>query len=265
MDELVVYQKTVELAPLEDVAKFMLIAPEKAKAQAAEIRAMRNLGVAQEVLAQKEEEQRMLNELILDAGSRIGELTREIPKSVGGRPLKETCANGATSFEQKPKTKEQIGAELGFTRHDMSRFEKLADNKDLIEEEKVSAREENRMPTRTNVLAKARERDKGTKTRKNNGQYLVPGGFSQEERKSREQIANACRTLYDKNTASQFDLDSLLKMIEVNGTKSCSVLKQLLEQWKHLFESDDEKKVIEEAINNYYWRNIVALKGEFNL
>lgn len=264
MDELVVYKKTVELAPLEDVAKFILIAPERAKAMAAEIRALKNVNMAQEVLAQKEEEQRMLNELILDAGARIGELTKEIPKATGGQPYQKnsTCDSGATS---RPKTKEQIGAELGFTRHDMSRFEKLADNKDLIEEEKVAAREENRMPTRTNVLAKARERDKGTKPRKNNAQYLVPGGFSQEERKSREQIANACRTLYDKNTAAQFDLDSLLKMIEVNGTKSCSVLKQLLEQWKHLFESDEEKKVIEEAINNYYWRNIVALKGEFNL
>jgi len=104
MDELVVYRQTVELAPLEDVAKFMLIAPEKAKAQAAEIRAMRNLGMAQEVLAQKEEEQRMLNELILDAGARIGELTKAIPKASGARTDLEPCDNGATRL----KTKEQI-------------------------------------------------------------------------------------------------------------------------------------------------------------
>lgn len=161
MDEITVYRQTVELAPLEDVAKFMLIAPEKAKAQAAEIRAMKNLGVAQEVLAQKEEEQRMLNELILDAGARIGELTRDIPKAQGARNDLELCNSGAT--KSRPKTKEQIGAELGFTRHDMSRFEKLADNKDLIEEEKALAREENRQPTRTNVLDAARERDTARK------------------------------------------------------------------------------------------------------
>lgn len=158
-----VYRQTVELAPLEDVAKFMLIAPEKAKAQAAEIRAMKNLGVAQEVLQQKEEEQRMLNELILDAGARIGELTREIPKAKNQYAHESACSTVGTSTQEKPKTKEQIGAELGFTRHDMSRFEKLADNKDLIEEEKAIAREEGRMPTRTNVLEAARERDKERK------------------------------------------------------------------------------------------------------
>ena len=160
MNELAVYKQTVELAPLEDVAKFMLIAPEKAKAQAAEIRAMRNLGVAQEVLAQKEEEQRMLNELILDAGARIGELTREIPKAKNQYAHESACTNAGTGTFEKPKTKEQIGAELGFTRHDMSRFEKLADNRDLIEEEKALAREEHRQPTRTNVLEAASVRDK---------------------------------------------------------------------------------------------------------
>lgn len=109
------------------------------------------------------------------------------------------------------------------------------------------------------------EVDTEKKTRKYNTANLVPGGFSKEEQKSREQIANACRTLYDKDTISQFDLDALLRMIEINGTKSCSVLKLLLEQWKQLFESEEEKKAVEETINNFYWRNIIALKGEFNL
>lgn len=157
MNELIAYQQTVELAPIEDVAKFMLIAPEKAKAQAAEIRAMKNLGVAQEVLAQKEKEQRMLSELILDAGARIGELTRAIPKAQTGPAPKEFCDSGDT----KPKTKEQIGEELGFSRTDMSRFERLADNRDLIEEEKAKAREENRQPTRTNVLEAIQLRTEG--------------------------------------------------------------------------------------------------------
>ncbi len=40
-----------------------------------------------------------------------------------------------TAVTSKPKTKEQIGAELGFTRKDMSRFEKLAENRDMIEKE----------------------------------------------------------------------------------------------------------------------------------
>lgn len=212
MDEqLAVYRKTVELAPIEDVAKFMLIAPEKAKAMAAEIRALQNLGMAQEVLAQKEEEQRMLNELILDAGARIGELTKEIPKAQTGPMSKEFCASGAT----KPKTKEQVGAELGFTRHDMSRFEKLADNKDLIEMEKAKAREEHRQPTRTNVLEAARARD-WEKQDKGHGnkQSLVPGGFSKERREQRAQIEAIYAGLKSEPTV-EFTSENLVS--EING------------------------------------------------
>jgi len=241
VDELVVYQKTVELAPLEDVAKFMLIAPEKAKAQAAEIRAMRNLGIAQEVLAQKEEEQRMLNELILDAGARIGELTKEIPKATGGQPYQKdsTCDSGATS---KPKTKEQIGAELGFSRTDMSRFEKLADNKDLIEQEKAQAREENRQPTRTNVLERAREREKAIKQEKQEAQEnseeeevetsekrkgrppLNPGGFTKEEREQRERIASIVDRMYDPDAELQYTVGNFVETLTLNGEAYISQL-----------------------------------------
>lgn len=213
MDEqLAVYRQTVELAPIEDVAKFMLIAPEKAKAMAAEIRALQNLGMAQEVLAQKEEEQRMLNELILDAGARIGELTKAIPKSTGNQYTNNVlCDSGAT----KQKTKEQVGAELGFTRRDMSRFEKLADNKDLIEMEKAKAREEHRQPTRTNVLEAARARD-WEKQDKGHGnkQSLVPGGFSKERREQRAQIEAIYAGLKSEPTV-EFTSENLVS--EING------------------------------------------------
>lgn len=205
MNELAVYKQTVELAPLEDVAKFMLIAPEKAKAQAAEIRAMKNLGVAQEVLAQKETEQRMLNELILDAGARIGELTREIPKAKGNQyTAKVHCDSGDT--KQKQKTKEQIGAELGFSRHDMSRFEKLADNRDLIEEEKALAREEHRQPTRTNVLEAASVRDK----QKREGNWATRE--TREQYNKIDQIAHQVGTEVIKTTFD--DVMRLLDIIE---------------------------------------------------
>ena len=49
---------------------------------------------------------------------------------------------------------------MGFTPKQVERFETLADNKDLVEQEKVQAREEGRMPTRTNVINLAQERKK---------------------------------------------------------------------------------------------------------
>ena len=158
----------------------------------------------------------------------------------------------------------------------MSRFEKLASNKDLIEEEKELSREENRMPTRTNVLKRARERDKciseeeeaeteKPKKRKYNTQNLVPGGFNKEELERRAQIANAAQALYDTGTDSQYTLDALVQDIEANGNAACSVLKALLKPWNHLFETEEDKMEVSKAINDYYWKNIIQVKGEFNL
>lgn len=261
MDELVVYRQTVELAPLEDVAKFMLIAPEKAKAQAAEIRAMKNLGVAQEVLAQKEEEQRMLNELILDAGARIGELTREIPKSVGGRPSKETCSNGATSFEQKPKTKEQIGAELGFTRHDMSRFEKLSNNKDLIEEEKAVAREEHRQPTRTNVLDRARERErqleKGVDTKRQGcrtevGEKIIAG------RNLSKRIDEIDKTMSNASQIPTYTDEDAVEEFEVIMNEFMSKLRRVIQVRNDVIKGNQKIK----SLINGFSKQLKDLRGE---
>ena len=236
MDELTVYRRTVEVAPLEDVAKFMLIAPEKAKAQAAEIKAMRNLGVAQEVLAQKEEEQRMLNELILDAGARIGELTREIPKASGGDRRSDNFKSASGDTFEKPKTKEQIGAELGFSRQNMSRFEKLADNKDLIEREKAIAREEGRMPTRTNVLEAAKERDKERK---------FPDAKETKERYNR--IREVTSQMVNKDSGSTFD--DVLRILNSMEDDFIAKVERLIEHEREKLMKDDRWP---DAINGYF-------------
>ena len=107
--------------------------------------------------------------------------------------------------------------------------------------------------------------DRPVKATRGNPASLVPGGFSKEERERRAYIASAAQMLYDTGTDNQYNLDSLVCDIEANGNSACSVLKSLIEPWKHLFESDDGRKVIAKAIDDYYWRNIIRLKGEFNL
>lgn len=79
MNELAIRKETLPDC-IEDVAKFLLIAPEKASSLRAEIRAIKNLHLAQEVYDQKMDEQRRLQELILDASVRVGEFTRKLPK-----------------------------------------------------------------------------------------------------------------------------------------------------------------------------------------
>lgn len=156
MIELSTYRQHLP-ATVDDLAKFLLIAPEKATALRAEIRAIEKAGFAKEVYDQKLEEQRRLCDMILDASVRLGELTKEIPKNSGARTdLQPNDSAVARSDEQKPKS--QVVQELGFSPKQVERFEALANNRDLVETEKATAREEGRMPTRTNVIDMAKAR-----------------------------------------------------------------------------------------------------------
>ena len=162
MEEIATYQQSGLPEKIEDVAHFLLIAPEKATALRAEIRAINKVGLAKEVYDQKLEEQRRLCDMILDASVRLGEMTKEIPKAPVGR--KPEIKDSAVHNFEKPKS--EAVRDLGFSPKQVQRFETLADNKDLVELEKVKAKEEGRMPTRTNVIDLAKERKRRMESEK---------------------------------------------------------------------------------------------------
>jgi len=149
-------------ATIEDLTRFLLIAPEKASALRAEIRAIKKAGLAAEVYEQKIQEQRMLAELILDASVMMGEMARELRKGSGGDRRSESFkSNSTVTFEKGATlqpTKKDIIQDLGFSKQQVHNFETLAANRDLVEQEKVQAREEGRMPTRTRVIDLAQKR-----------------------------------------------------------------------------------------------------------
>lgn len=143
-------------ATLEDLSKFVLVGREKLVAVKAEIRAIEKVELAQEVRDQKRDEARMLSEALLDAEMKLGEVLKEIPKATKG--------TGSNQFAKKPtggqfsKTKAEVIQDLGFERHQAQRFEVLADNPELVEQVKAEARENDDLPTRTQVINLAKEK-----------------------------------------------------------------------------------------------------------
>ncbi|MBM4056583.1 MAG: hypothetical protein FJ264_18330 [Planctomycetes bacterium] len=90
---------------------------------------------------------------MLDAETRIGDLLKAIPKaSPGVKPI--MYPQGHIIH------KEQKAAELGFNRKQVSQFQRLAEHKEIVEEVKAEAKENDDLPTRTEVLRKIKERDK---------------------------------------------------------------------------------------------------------
>jgi len=156
-------------ATLEDLSSFILVGREKLVSVRAEIKAIDKLNLAQGVRDQKFEEAKMLSEALLDAEVRLGELLKKIPIKSGGdrksQDFKKSSGASPEDFKndtavgfEKPKA--EIVKDLGFSEKQKERFETLADNKDLVEQVKAEARENDDIPTRSRVLDLAQQRKK---------------------------------------------------------------------------------------------------------
>ncbi|WP_371374526.1 hypothetical protein [Sporomusa aerivorans] len=158
-------------AAIEDLARFILVGQEKLISVKAEIRAITKLELAEDVRNQKMEEAQMVSEALLDAQVKIGEITDKLPKVSGGdrksenfklhRGMKFDSSELTSSpCNDKIETKEQVCAKLGFNRNQIHQFETLANNKDIVEQVKAEARENEDIPTRFRVLQLVKEKNK---------------------------------------------------------------------------------------------------------
>lgn len=180
---------------IEDLSKFVLIGREKLASVRAEIRAIDKLNLAKEVRDQKLEESRMLGEALLDAEVKVGEFLKQIPKAQGAR-TDLTYSQQCEEVSTKPKSKDQIIKELGFNKDQANRFETLADNKDLVEQVKAEARENEDIPTRSRVLELA-------KARKDKQKEAI------QDQKEYNKYIDDCKKVSNEYESFLFDCDEL--------------------------------------------------------
>jgi len=182
---------------LEDLAQFVLIGRDKLAMVSAGIKALDKLDIAKEVRLQKKEEAQLLAEALMDAETRIGEILLAMPKASGGdrKSEKIKSSSGATfdSKQEQPtpplQTKEEAVKNLGFDKFQVSRFQTLAKNKDIVEQVKQEARANDDLVTRTAVLQAVRYKEKEDK--KEHIKSIV------EEAKKQEAIQNPYKDLIE--------------------------------------------------------------------
>ena len=156
MNELATYQGGLP-DTIDDLARFIIIAQEKAKALRAEIRAIEKLELAKEVYDQKLREQARLNELVLVAKNRVGEFTKNLSTSAGGRPSTKTHPASGKSFPEK--TKSQVVQELGFSTSQVHRFETMAAHPEIVDEVIAESKAGVTNATQGEVLRRIQERE----------------------------------------------------------------------------------------------------------
>ena len=163
MEEGIIIQNQNLPGKIEDLAKFVLVGREKLVSVRAEIRAINKLELAEEVREQKKEEAQMLAEALIDAEVRIGDLLKQIPKASGGDRKSIEIKNRTNAKFDKQETKQEVITRLGFNKDQANRFETMASNKDIVEQVKAEARENEDIPTRTRVLQLVKEKTKEEK------------------------------------------------------------------------------------------------------
>lgn len=157
INEVTMYQQSGLPAQPSELAKFVLILPEKIKAMKAEIMAIQKAQLAKEVYDQKKAELDRVRELMLLAYARMGAITSEIPTSPGQRTDREPVRANTTRFE---KTKKQVVKDMGFSKDQVSRMEQMAAHPDIVEEVIAESQAGQTEATQGEVLRRIKERSK---------------------------------------------------------------------------------------------------------
>lgn len=152
MNDLSVAQKQLP-ETLSELTKFALVGREKLASVRAEIRAIQKVGLAKEVLEQKREEAQEIAELVTLSEVQIGRMLKEIPKATANQ---YTSAN---SLEHE-KAKTKVTEDLGFSRNQVSQFQRMADHEQQVREAIAEARELDDIVSRTAVMKKIEEAKK---------------------------------------------------------------------------------------------------------
>lgn len=154
---------------LPELSQFVLIGREKLASVRAEIRAIQKVGLAKEVLEQKRAEAQEIAELVTLSEVQLGRMLKEIPKSDGGRPQK----NSSSASDEFLKTKSETIAELGFNRQQVSQFQRMADHEDVVHAAIAEAKENDDIVSRSAVMKKIAESIPKPKTPKQMAQENI--------------------------------------------------------------------------------------------
>lgn len=176
---------------ISDLSKFVLIGREQLVAIRAAIRAINKVGLATDVYQQKLHEAQDIAETVLDAERRLGDLMLQVPKATklnNPTGMKKTQTDTAVDLgsannsmteteddfldvvfsdpteKQEPvKTKAQVIEEAGFTQKQVEHFQALANNPDLVEQAKATARENDEIVSRSDVLKLVKDKKRAAK------------------------------------------------------------------------------------------------------
>lgn len=140
---------------LEDLSQFVLVNKAKLDAYRVKLRAVNRLSDAQEIREQTLQEMQDISSALIAAETRIGEILLSIPSASGRRTDLETSSN----HSEKVMTKSETAEQMGYTRHEVSDYQRMAQNPAIVNLVLERAEREGRVVSHTEVMRQIKEKD----------------------------------------------------------------------------------------------------------
>lgn len=153
MNEIESYQAQLP-DTLEDLTQFVLIGRSKLNAYKLKLQKVDKLSDAQNIREQTLQDMQDVSIAIVAAEQRIGEILLSIQKNSGGDRRSDDFKNhDSLNFE---KTKDEVTSEMGYSRNQVSEYQRLAQNPEIVQKVIDDALEKGEIVTRTQVMKEIR-------------------------------------------------------------------------------------------------------------
>lgn len=139
---------------LEDLSQFVLVNKAKLDAYRVKLRAVNRLSDAQEIREQTLQEMQDISSALIAAETRIGEILLNIPKQTGNQ-----YTSASSEGMEKAKTKAEVTEEMGYTRHEVSDYQRMAQNPAVVSLVIEQAEKEGRVVSHAQVMKQIKAKD----------------------------------------------------------------------------------------------------------
>ena len=221
---------------LEDLSKFIIVGRARLTAVRDAIKRIRNIELAAEVHEQKLQEAQEIAEAVLDAETKLGELTSKMAKAANQYAIDNAVGSKKQQLEK-----------IGIAERTAERFEQLANHPEQVEKAKADARANGRIVTRQDVL----------------NRIAPPKSQAQVMREFKEQAREEHETFKEKAKESVVDFEDIRK----DQTNAQVVISETRQVFSRAFRSVTEigflkQKDVDEMIKSLDEADINLMKDE---
>ena len=181
---------------IEDLTQFVLVGKANLNAYLLKLQTVNRLSVAQEIRDQTLREAQEISTALIAAEQKIGELLLSIPTASG----KRTDLATSSAHKEEVKTKTETVKEMGYSKNDVSDYQQMAQNPEVVQKVIDEAMERGEVVTKASVMREIKfykDRIATLEKQKTQTVEVVPDDYKEVKSKAKAYDAES-RRLNDK-------------------------------------------------------------------